>query len=82
MKMFSVLVTAAGVLVVTGYPVRLAAAPSLLAVWHTVSQAAAGPGASAAAIVDAGAQWTECGSLLLLATGMFGAAVLVGRGRP
>jgi hypothetical protein len=81
MKVFSLLLGAAGVLVVTGFPVHLSAAPSLLAAWQTVSQAAAAP-VGAAAIIDPGARWIECGSLLLLATGMFGAAVLVGRGRP
>ena len=80
MKVFSLLVGAAGVLVVTGFPVQLSAAPSLLAAWQTVSHAAAASGGTAA-IMDPGGRWVECGSLLLLATGMFGAAVLVGRGR-
>ena len=77
MRMFSLLVGAAGVLVVTGFPVHLAAAPSLLAVWHAVSA----PAADLVALPDRAAQWTECGSLLLLATGMFGAAIIIGRGR-
>ena len=81
MKVFSLLLGAAGVLVVTGFPIHLSAAPSLLAAWQTVSHAAATSG-SAAPMVDPDSRWIECGSLLLLATGMYGAAVLVARGRP
>jgi hypothetical protein len=77
MKIFLVLVGAAGVLVVTGFPVHLAAAPSLVAAWRAVSA----PAPEIVALPDRAAQWTECGSLLLLATGMFGAAILIGRRR-
>jgi hypothetical protein len=80
MKLFSMFVGAAGVLVVTGFPPQRMAAPSLVAVWQAVSHAVS-PAAELIAVPDRGAQWAECGSLLLLATGMFGAAVLVGRGR-
>jgi hypothetical protein len=81
MRLLSLIAGAAGVLVVTGFPVHPAAAPPLLTVWHTVTRAL-GPAASVVTMSDQGAHWTECGSLLLLATGMFGAAVLLGRGRP
>ncbi len=81
MKLFSMFVGAAGVLVVTGFPVHLTAAPSVLAAWHAVSQIVA-PAADLVTLPDRSGQWIECGSLLLLATGMFGAAVIVGRGRP
>ena len=80
MKLFSMFVGAAGVLVVTGFPVHLTAAPSLVAAWQTVSHIVV-PAAALISVPDQGAQWTECGSLLLLATGMFGAAVVVGRAR-
>jgi hypothetical protein len=81
MKVFSLLVGAAGVLIVTGFPAHITAAPSRLAIWEAVSH---GPVAATVvtAIPDPDARWTECGSLLLLATGMFGAAVLVARARP
>jgi hypothetical protein len=78
--MFSMFVGVAGVLVVTGFPVHLTAAPSVLAAWHAVSNVML-PAADLIIVPDRSAQLTECGSLLLLATGMFGAAVLVGRGR-
>jgi len=80
MKLFSMFVGAAGVLVVTGFPAHLAAAPSLLAAWHGVSRIVA-PATVLIGVPDQAAQWTECASLLLLATGMFGAAILVGRAR-
>ena len=80
MKLFSMFVGAAGVLVVTGFPVHLTAAPSLVAAWHAVSNVVV-PAAELISVPDQGAQWTECGSLLLLACGMFGAAVVVGRAR-
>jgi hypothetical protein len=79
MKLFSLLVGAAGVVVMTGVPAQLSASP-VMARWHSISQT--GSAATAAgAIPDAGARWAESGSLLLLATGMFGAAVLIGRRR-
>ena len=81
MKLFSMFVGAAGVLVVTGIPVHLTAGPSMVAAWHAVSQVVA-PAAELVTLPDRGAQWTECGSLLLLATGLFGAAFFVGRARP
>jgi hypothetical protein len=80
MKLFSMIVGAAGVVVVTGFPPQLSAAPSVMARWHSVSQTG-GPATAAVAIPDAGARRAESGSLLLLATAMFGAAVLIGRRR-
>jgi hypothetical protein len=80
MRLLSLIAGAAGVLAVTGFPAHPAVAPPLLTVWHALTWALS-PAASVVTISDQSARWTECGSLLLLATGMFGAAVLVGRGR-
>lgn len=79
MKLLSLLVGAVGVVMVTGFPAVIPAAPSVFTRWHSVSQPAA-PAAAAIAAPDP-ARWTESGSLVLLATGMFGAAVLIGRRR-
>ena len=80
MKLFSLLVGAAGVVVMTGVPAQLSASPAVMARWQAVSHTGSAA-VAAAAIPDAGARWAESGSLLLLASGMFGAAVLIGRRR-
>jgi hypothetical protein len=80
MKLFSLIVGAVGVMVMTGLPAQLSASPAVMARWQSVSHTGAAA-IAAGAIPDAGARWAESGSLLLLASGMFGAAVLIGRRR-
>ena len=80
MKLFSLLVGAIGVVVVTGFPVYASPRPALLMAWHAATHVLA-PAPGVATVVDAGVQWTECGSLVLLATGMFGASLIIGRQR-
>jgi len=78
MRLFLLTLAMAGVLAMSGLPARDGGTRATMLRQFVAARTIA-PGVLP--IADRNARWTECGSLLLLATGMFGAALVVGRRR-
>jgi hypothetical protein len=78
MRLFLLTLAMAGVLAMSGLPARDAGTRATMLRQFVATRTIA---PSVLPIADRNARWTECGSLLLLATGMFGAALVVGRRR-